>query len=84
VERPALTLKEDVSKINSCLSLCKDFWRDLYLVLDTCPCNKIQTWEGRHSRFVSNVQPLDILEGYDDDGNKDYVYLKHEKFGNKK
>lgn len=74
----------EIERINGCRSSCKDFWREVYLVLDdcdeTCHGKKLATWKSRHSRFVQAVRPIDILEGYDSDGQSDWVYEKHKKF----
>jgi hypothetical protein len=73
----------DSERVNACRSLCKDFWRDLFLLMDTCDefgDNKLRTWHNRHQRFVDQVQRLDVLKGYEHDGAKDYVYIPHKRF----
>ena len=67
-----LSSAEDVNK---CRSLCKDFWRDVFLLLDRCDDvgdRKLKTWSSRHVRFSQQVQRLD--------GTDDFVYQAHPKF----
>jgi len=74
---------EEAERINQCRSLCKDFWRDLFLLMDTCGGfgdNKLKTWQNRHLRFVTQVKKLDVLDDYQHDGAEDYVYQAHSKF----
>lgn len=75
---------EDSKEINRCRILCKDFWRDAFLLIDNCTTEigerKISTWSSRHHRFRDQVQKLEVLDDYHDDGKEDYVYIPDPKF----
>ena len=69
---------QDVSNVNNCISITKDFWRDTYWFLNDVETqmidqSRLDTLTQRYNRFVKTVKPLDLaLSGsntLDEDNN---------------
>ena len=72
---------EELKNVNRCRSLTKDYWRMIRSYCETRGCDAstditVREWKHQHARFVTVVQPIDHLEGYDD-GEKELYEWAH-------
>lgn len=58
--------ENSVVKVNECRSLAKDYWRTAFFALELhkTDASWAKELQSRHDRFVKNVKPIDILDGY--------------------
>jgi len=66
--------RRQAEEINRCRSLTKDFWRLAFSYLKHVDVDIRNDYRSRHTRFVSTVQPIDKLPGYEDEPKTVYEF----------